>query len=498
MARLDGMHDMDQVTMRSPEARPESSALFKAAFQKRYFALAIAIVCVIVVVTVAWGDVVDILPDRATIPGRFARGIAFAAAMVAGFAIRPAMALRTTGDLLAAARESLSGSAEERAVLDEWFRAVSGETQSWALVLRDIDYWKDVLKRHGAGFNDKDLADVLRARREFVEPLLKRLETIAEGVDSYALFGDLLDEHLRNVITKTENAAMDILQKLQMANGHVNEFVSFIRQSDDLSKDMLATSQEKLNKNKRLIDGLHDYLTQRTAAVAGDRVGFEGFLKTTKDLEKTLDSVSIVAGQTRMLALNATIEASRAGEAGRGFAVVALEIKNLSLQSDLAVKTIRQAMGQLQANISGYLAKDVNRQATQEDALLSNLSVDLGEFASNYEASIDQLTKLLHGTDEHGRVVSRDIMVAIADVQFQDIVGQQIGTVLKGLDGLRQFMGSVKGAATRDGDESLAGEMVAMVERMRDHYVVGTQHASHALVTKQEVEEQSGSNIEFF
>ncbi len=456
-----------------PKLRPATSI-----GGKRNAVLAAAVAGVFLV-TLGWGDSLATLPG---IPGRVAVALAFAVTLAAGFSIAVGLSRQQPAEKTVPSPKVEDGDAPTRELMADDTRA-----------------WKEFLKTRGDVFDEGGIEDFLRVRRDYAESLTRRQEMVAEGLGRYPLFADLLDQHLRTVIGDTENAAADILQKLQMANDHVGAFVDFVRQSDESSKDMLANSQDKLNRNAILVDALHSHLMQRTSAIAEERAGFEGFLQTTKDLEKTLDSVSVIAAQTRMLALNATIEASRAGEAGRGFAVVALEIKNLSLKSDEAVKTIRQAMGQLQSSIGGHLDRAANdRRAADEDKLLSNLSCDLIEFGDGYRAVISQLANLLAGTDEHGKVVSRDIMVAISDVQFQDIVSQQIGTVLTSLDELKQFMSRVPDAISRGGDGALAVEMDAMVERMREHYVVRSQHESHALITKQEFDDNGGSDIEFF
>ena len=62
--------------------------------------------------------------------------------------------------------------------------------------------------------------------------------------------------------------------------------------------------------------------------------------KLADQVDRMLQTVTEVAGQTNMLALNASIEAARAGTSGSGFAVVAEEIRRLA---DSAGKAVREA-----------------------------------------------------------------------------------------------------------------------------------------------------------
>jgi hypothetical protein len=463
----------------------------------RYIALTVTAI-VIVVITLIWGDALATLPARIGIPGRYLAAVALVGMLCAGFAIRAITGLRRTAEMLRVVHDKASRGGDQ-ALVDEVFQALSSSATDWATVMRDCEHWRALLEEHGTPVGGDSLEELFEARLRCVQKLRGRPAEIAGSLSGYTLFADLVDEHLRSVIGETEAAAADILGRLRATNDHVQDFVGFVRNSDLESKDSLAAAQSTLHKNTRLIEALHTYLVRRSAALEEQRATFEGFLETTRTLEQTLDSVSVIAGQTRMLALNATIEASRAGEAGRGFAIVALEIKNLSLKSDQSVKTIREAMEQVRASIGAHIERAANdREGAEEDRLLDNLNHDLVELGNSYQQMIDQHMRLLGGTDDHGRILSSDILAAIAEVQFQDIVTQQIGTVLKGLEGLRQYVDLLRQADEGDCSGSLALAMDALIEKLRSHYVVGTQHANDALISRHEVVEQDSCNIEFF
>lgn len=69
-------------------------------------------------------------------------------------------------------------------------------------------------------------------------------------------------------------------------------------------------------------------------------------------INSIVDTINKISVQTNLLALNAAIEAARAGDAGRGFSVVAQEVRNLSQNTESAVKEIFEVISHIQEEIN--------------------------------------------------------------------------------------------------------------------------------------------------
>lgn len=85
----------------------------------------------------------------------------------------------------------------------------------------------------------------------------------------------------------------------------------------------------------------------------------------SEEIGEFADTISKIAGQTKLLSLNANIEAARAGEAGRGFAIVATEVKSLSQETSSAATRIANRIQQIRADLKDM----VNRMQGVRDAV---------------------------------------------------------------------------------------------------------------------------------
>ncbi|MHC8520144.1 methyl-accepting chemotaxis protein [Rossellomorea sp. H39__3] len=94
-------------------------------------------------------------------------------------------------------------------------------------------------------------------------------------------------------------------------------------------------------------------------------------------INRDIDLIKDISDQTNLLSLNASIEAARAGEAGKGFAVVAEEVQNLARLTDSNVKTINQAIQEINQQTAEMM--DANKEVNSDIEDGVNLVATSGE-----------------------------------------------------------------------------------------------------------------------
>ncbi len=136
----------------------------------------------------------------------------------------------------------------------------------------------------------------------------------------------------------------------------------------------------------------------------------------SKNIEKIIQLIKQVAGQTRLLALNAGIEAARAGEYGRSFGVLAKEIGKLAEETSGAVTEIEESLTTVMVSIdkSVEAANSVNQHVIEGRNVVVSSSEALG-FVNNNMITLNERVQhiALTGKEQDSAVkqITQDIQV---------------------------------------------------------------------------------------
>ncbi len=354
-------------------------------------------------------------------------------------------------------------------------------------IMADAEAWRGILRARGESGDMESIHALMEARRRFAESGQgASAEDAARAIEKMPVFCEVTSSHLRTVVDGTESAAFGILSRLREIDGMVSDFVGFIRKSDAESSAMLSTSEMRVAENQAFIDSLQRYLEERLQDAAEDRERFANIVTEAKALEESINAVGRIMGQTNMLALNAAIEATRAGEYGHGFRVVANEVRELARQSNEAVQVIFQGVHKMRSAIHLQIDdKDILQKAESEKRLLTELTEQLLELGQGYRDVANYQRTLIGELDRIGDGITTSMINAIGEVQFQDVVRQQLDGVIAGLHQLSDVNDRLV-AHLKDPSRQTGQSVADVVEGMITTYVSDVQHRNHARASGQE------------
>lgn len=208
-------------------------------------------------------------------------------------------------------------------------------------------------------------------------------------------------------------------------------------------------------------------------------------MKEIQSLDNLAQIVRSISSQTNLLALNAAIEAARAGEVGRGFAVVANEVRSFSTATDAAVNQITEGIQTVnRSTLAHFEDKLSSSQIEAEKNALQSFVTQLDHLGSSYQELTDHEASTMEQIGVSSGQLSEMFMDALASVQFQDVVRQQVEQVAAALNQLDSHAHTLARRLEAVEDSEFTYTPIAQqLEQMFDRYVMSSQRDSHRQAT---------------
>jgi methyl-accepting chemotaxis protein len=305
------------------------------------------------------------------------------------------------------------------------------------------------------------------------------IQSAASDLGDLPSLTKVLNEQLHAITLDTERSAYEIMERLQLIDGVINELMATVTASTQEGEVMIETSKQSVGSNVDLIQQLNTYIDERFDEQVSDRKSIGIVVEQAKSLSSLVELIKVISSQTNLLALNAAIEAARAGEVGRGFAVVADEVRKLSSQTDNAVSKIQDGIDGVAKSIEDqFRSKLESSSIEQQKSVLESFSRQLDTLGSNYQVLMKRDEELLANLRNSSQTLSSMFMEVLANIQFQDVTRQQIEQVQNALNHLDSHIVQLV-EMMRNEDFTNAPSIKDHIEKMYEGYVMDTQRDVH-------------------
>ncbi len=273
---------------------------------------------------------------------------------------------------------------------------------------------------------------------------MKSAEEIAASADAISSSMDDIQSSLKevtNALNQIEAASQSTNQSALMnkelcengldASKDINKLIEIARRNFDLLKISFGDV-----KSQMLGIG-NDFGASIDEGSSASRE-LDVIVKETRNVEKTVGSISNSIIQLNMLAISGSIEAARAGDFGKGFAVVSADIRNLAKDSESNTDKINDTIESMNAEID-------------------TVRTDWLKLLSNQEMEKEQISILIQEID---KITTMLIDLLDRFTGLKSINDQNIEGLNQGLIGVSEIQKAVELSARNAMESRKASELI--------------------------------------
>ncbi|WP_245989485.1 methyl-accepting chemotaxis protein [Ureibacillus thermophilus] len=236
----------------------------------------------------------------------------------------------------------------------------------------------------------KNLSHIIDNVKEKSEGIHHTSQTLLESFEE-------LDEASKQIATSTDEEAKGAeeranhIERISNMLSEMSTSISNVDEQTKLIKNLTDQTSQQADKGNVQVQMIVEQINK---IKQNGMVSKENLFNLGKKLEHINEIIKIIqeiSSQIHLLSLNASIEAARAGEAGKGFSVVAQEVQKLANQTDGSIKTISEAISEI--NEQANLVLSLNQQDYEDIVKGVEIVEDNGRLFNSIFESVEQLAK---------------------------------------------------------------------------------------------------------